>query len=550
MTTRSTYEKVFEYLGTMSNELGSEISEFMNVFKMIHSHQGTSGDVPAGKVKPMGMITEEMVTIYDGFLAKLNEVTDPSTVGSFEIDYPHEYLPVMPDLMRIYLDNNQNSQWITHNLYPKTIQAGSGSKKLEVDVEVASNSIPNGLTVSTYKENVRDTLSKFTSPRVYKLFTTPVKDIDAINRADNKSFSDEFKALKIYQKDKSFFDYLMAFVENENIAKDESLPINDGDANKEELEDIFDMFEIYQLKDRPDHMNSLVIDIMENQKRLESKKERVSALRKKLYTYVSRDQNYTQVLNGEKTSMRLMTLLLVVVLVTFGVVAMRKNTSNLAKTTIISSIAMLILSIHIVRQIFGALTNGGRQRVKEGFENAADIGFTVDSDPNGDPVPVACNRVIVLANFIDKFSEILSREIKQEYFDALNDSQEKDMNVLKQLEREHQTNSHFHQLKNNLTHFKINEAREFKKMAWNGVLATCIIGLLFSVKLQRSLSQNMFTLLAGIVGVTYVTYCLLNYKSILLRDRQDWDRFHWVLNKIESNSASESCNGLKGFQRK
>ena len=75
MTTRSTYEKVFEYLGTMSNELGSEISEFMNVFKMIHSHQGTSGDVQAGtesnKVKPMGMITEEMVTIYDGFLAKL-----------------------------------------------------------------------------------------------------------------------------------------------------------------------------------------------------------------------------------------------------------------------------------------------------------------------------------------------------------------------------------------------------------------------------------------------------------------------------------------------
>ena len=545
MSTKSTYEEVFKKLGTMSNELGSDISEFMNVFKMIHCYTGTTtpDGATSDKVKSMGMITEEMVAIYDGFLDYLTEGT---TDENYTMNYSSEYLPVMPDLIFLYdIKENGNSSWMTNNLYPRKV---ANEDKITVDVETRNGDMPIGMQFKTYKETVLDTLNKFLTPRVYKLFTTPVQEIDDINKADNKSFSEKFKKLKIYQNEKSFFDYLMAFAENELIEKDQDLSLSDSDANADELYDIYDMFQIYEEKDRPDHLNSLVIDIMENQKKIENKKDRVAALRKKLYTYASRDENYTQILNGEKLSMRLTVLMLIVITAIFGAVSLKKNTSNLTKATIISSIAILILSFYIIKQMYVALTQTGKKTVKEGFAENSGLGFTEQA--GSDDGDLLCNRLVVLSNFIDKFSEVLSNEIKQEYFDALNESQEKDMDLLKQLENEHQTNSHFHQLKNNLTHFKINESKEFKKMAWNGILTACIIGLLYGIKLQRKMRNNMFMMISGVVAVIYFTYCLLNYKSIMLRDKQDWDRFHWVLNKIESNSTSGSCNGLSGFERK
>ena len=154
-----------------------------------------------------------------------------------------------------------------------------------------------------------------------------------------------------------------------------------------------------------------------------------------------------------------------------------------------------------------------------------------------------------MAHFIDKFSEVLSSEIKQEYFDALSESQKKDISMLKQLEKEHSVSSHFHQLKNNLTHYKINETDELKKITWNGILVMSLVAMLYALKLQDTISLKLFKLFAGIAGVTFTTYCLLTYKGIMLRDKQDWDRYHRVVNKLGTKTGSGSCNGLSGFAR-
>ena len=185
--------------------------------------------------------------------------------------------------------------------------------------------------------------------------------------------------------------------------------------------------------------------------------------------------------------------------------------------------------------------------VQESFVNDANLGF-VNTETDESSTKTS-DRVLALANFIDKFSQVLSKEIKQEYFDALSDSQDKDLHMLQQLEKEHSVSSHFHQLKNNLTHFKINETYEHKRMVWNGILLTCIIGLLLALKLSDVITTNFTMLLSGILGLTYVTYCLISFKALMIRDKYDWDRYHWVVNKIETSDGG-SCNGLSGFARK
>jgi len=546
----STYLQVLTKLGTLENVLGTEIKEFMNVFKIIHGFQGTDSEdgTVSDKVEATGMISKEVIQIYEEFLTLQTAEEKIEDFEFFVEGYTSTYLPVMPKI--VYMTNFKENG-LTDYRSIELLPMEKVGDRLKVNARVSSGESGSEFSLKTYKDSVRAELGKFVSSKVFKYFAGAVKDLDEINNSNATSFSKEFKALKIYSDEKSFFDYLMAFSVNPDIKEDVRKSLTTDDKNSVELLDIAELFDLYKHTKRPDAMNSLVVDIMEKQRQIDSTKETVGTLRKRLYTFISRDKNYTHVLKNGRRGLYITITLFVILVVIFTGLLFVKNVPEATKAIAIAAISSLILSLHLIKQLFGIIM-GNNKQIKENFVNDAELGFqmeTTNVEGEDETTAKSCNRVLALAHFIDKFSEVLSTEIKQEYFDALSDSQVKDMDMLKQLEKEHSVSGHFHQLKNNLTHYKINETMEYKRMAWNGILLTCVLGLLIAIKLQNNMSARLFKMIAGTLGVSYITYCLISYKALMLRDRQDWDRFHWVVNKIESQ-ASDSCNGLSGFARK
>ena len=144
----------------------------------------------------------------------------------------------------------------------------------------------------------------------------------------------------------------------------------------------------------------------------------------------------------------------------------------------------------------------------------------------------------IMKNFCTKYAEVLSKEIKNEYYDALYISQEKDKKLLDQLEKEHNIKSHFHQLKNNLTHFKINETKEYSKLSQLAIVLVSLVAILYLAVLQDTIDMKIFKIVSGLTLAIFVTYSLLTVKSIMLRDKYDWDRFHWSVKNVRASCKS------------
>lgn len=559
MENLSTFEYMFQKLGKLDSVLGQEIGEFMNVFKMIHGYKGEAGESTDDSIEATAMITEEMVKIYDKFLELYNGggLTADGTV-EFEVEnYTSDTLPVMPKIM--FMTNFRNDTanetgYRIFTLFP--IEKVSRDKlKVEVEIKAGDNSASSGseLTYTKYVNEVKSELSKFVSPRVFKYFAEPVTNLDEINKSNKTSFSDDFKSLKIYSNKSSLLEYLLKFAIDPNMGNDTGLieetelKYTDAFSNMTELLDIEDILKLNLDNSRPDNMNSLVVDVMQNQQKIENTKDRVGMLRSKLHTFISRDENYTRVLSSHRRTLMMVLVALIITAVVFIALSLTKMVPADQKAVALAAGASLWPTIHIIKVVFSMFSRN--KRVKEGYLEAPEMGFGEEAGTDGANPVKSFNVPLALAHFVDKFSEVLSSEIKQEYFDALSESQEKDMMMLKQLEKEHSVSSHFHQLKNNLTHYKIKETEEFKKLTWNGILVVSLVAMLYALRLQDTISLKLFKYFAGIAGVTYTTYCLLTYKGIMLRDKQDWDRYHWVVNKLGSKTGSDSCNGLSGFAR-
>lgn len=560
-TNLSTFEQMFRSLRPMNGLLGTEIKEFMNVFKFIHGYQGSTeggdGEEPpvTDEVEANGMITEEMTQIYKRFVQDHREQGEKTEDYTLIVEnYTSEYLPVLPKI--VYMTNFKDNGLTDYRIF-ELIPKERDEDKLKVTVSVESGEVGNVFTLAKYKDHVTKELKKYVKPQVFKYFAEPVKNLDEINKSNKTSFSNEFKKLKIYSGDEktpggfSLLDYLLKFATDPKIIVNDVVDLKDDneERNYDTLVDIADMLELYKNTSRPDNMNSLVVDVMENQKKIDSTKDKVSALRKKLYTFMSRDDNYTSVLNSNRRGLMIILIALIVTIILFVGLALTTMLPVEKQALALAAAASLWPTIHIIKVVFDMLTS--KKKVREGFVNDEELGFKEETIGEGQDETTTryCNRPLALANFVDKFSEVLSAEIKQEYFDALSESQEKDIAMLQQLENEHSVSSHFHQLKNNLTHYKIRESNEFKKMTWNGLLLVSLVAMIYALKLQDTLSEKMFKFIAGIVGVSYVTYILLTYKGMMMRDKSDWDRFHWVVNKLESKSDGGSCNGLSGFAR-
>jgi hypothetical protein len=210
------------------------------------------------------------------------------------------------------------------------------------------------------------------------------------------------------------------------------------------------------------------------------------------------------------------------------------------KNYIVGSVAVVILVVQILSQLLGMVK---QTRIKESFENSTES-FT---EVLQKPLFVSDNTVntitisYVLANFVDKYNENMTYEVKTEYYESITDKQSQDVKMLEQLHKENETQKHMHQLKNSLTYFKINETREYTSYVTYALILSSMLSILYLAVLNNSLDHNIFVVAGTLSVVLYITYVLLSVKSIMLRDKYDWDRLNWTMNNIKGNSNQERC---------
>ena len=226
--------------------------------------------------------------------------------------------------------------------------------------------------------------------------------------------------------------------------------------------------------------------------------------------------------------------------------------TNADKSTIVVVVASIILFINIILYIIRFT-----YQVKESFSaSTTDIIFVESGDSagfkgftyDGSTTPPQATIVVkeVMKEFSKKYVDLLSKEIKNEYYDTLYESQMKDKKLLEKLEKEHDIKSHFHQLKNNLSHFKINETKEYSKLSQLFIVLISLIAILYLTVLQDTIDMEIFNIVAGLTFIIFVLYVLLTVKSIILRDKYDWDRFNWTVKNVKANMNPEQCP-LPGF---
>lgn len=420
------------------------------------------------------------------------------------------------------------------------VEIRDGKYSLTVDVKDAGESLSNNYN-TVHNFLVKEKLSELMDEKVFKLFSTPVKDIDSLSNG-----SKAFKLLKFdsdnYLYNKSFIDIILDL---EKYTQDSAIPDSEkpvpgetkGTDRYELFKSIYDFMVDTEDKSIPDE-NSLIMDIVKFQNNIDKSKQNIKEERNKIYTYLSRDKNYTKTLKTKRTMLYLSIAALVIISILYGGILYNKGMSNADKSTVVLVMASLILFTNMVLYIM-RFTFQSKETFVTG--NPSISGFTYDASTAG-----TINVSTIMKEFSTRYAELLSKEIKNEYYDALYISQEKDKKLLDQLEKEHSIKSHFHQLKNNLTHFKINETKEYSKLSQLAIVLVSLVAILYLAVLQDTIDMKIFKIVSGLTFAIFVTYSLLTVKSIMLRDKYDWDRFHWSVKNVKSNMNPEQCP-LPGF---
>jgi len=414
------------------------------------------------------------------------------------------------------------------------VDISDGNYTLTVDEKDAGNSLSNNYN-TVHNFLVKEKLSELVDEKIFKLFSTPIKEIDSLSNG-----SKAFKHLKFdsddYLYNKSFIDIILDL---EKYTKIVNVSKTDEETDKYKLfESIYKFMKRTESAAIPDE-NSLIMDIVKFQNNIDKSKQNIKEERNKIYTYLSRDKNYTKTLKTKRTMLYLSIAALVIISILYGGILYNKGMSNADKSTVVLVMASLILFTNMVLYIMRFTFQSKETFIPDDDSNIAGL-FTKD----GDDTTIDVN--VIMKDFSTRYAELLSKEIKNEYYDALYISQEKDKKLLDQLEKEHSIKSHFHQLKNNLSHFKINETKEYSKLSQLAIVLVSLVAILYLAVLQDTIDMKIFKIVSGLTFAIFVTYSLLTVKSIMLRDKYDWDRFHWTVKNVKSNMNPEQCP-LPGF---
>lgn len=396
------------------------------------------------------------------------------------------------------------------------------------------NASASQITFNTYVETVKQRLKNILDKEVFELYTTKLSNLKGVSMPN--------EAMKIY--DMSLFDILMVFVDSNS-----SMTLGNTVAGRQiavfnHLNNINTFFNTMK-EDGADDLNQMIININEKQMDIQSQKDSIKQVKEKLYTLMSRDKNYTTVLSYRRRQFYVFLVLLVIVCIIYGFALISKKIDLKTKNYVVGSVAVVILVIQILSQLLGLIR---QSRVKETFEETQLVAFT---DPLHKPFFVSEATSIndstiidipyVLVNFVDKYNENMTFEVKSEYYESITDKQEKDANMLAQLHKENETQKYLHQLKNSLTYFKINETREYTSYVTYGLVLASLLAILYLAVLNKAVERNIFVVAGTLSVVAYLIYILLSVKSIMLRDKYDWDRLNWTMNSIKGNSNIERC---------
>ena len=393
---------------------------------------------------------------------------------------------------------------------------------------------------------VKEKLRQYLKDDLFQLFSRPVKDIDELSDpTDNRAFKHFTEGDYLY--DKSLIDIILEL----HYIEDTTVTIGEATTDKNK----YDLFEsIYNFMNNTsgvetdsDPENSLIMDIVAFKDSIDESKQKIKDKRNKIYTYLSRDENYTKTLKTKRIMLYLSIAAFIVVSVFYGGILYTNSMTNPEKSTIVLVAASLILFTNMVLYImrFNYQSRETFQASTEIFVTNTIYGFTAVA---GDTSQADIAVPEIMKELCIRYVNILSKEIKNEYYDALYVSQKKDKELLEKLEKEHNIKSHFHQLKNNLSHFKINETKEYSKLSQLAIVLISLVAILYLTVLQDTIDMEIFNIVSGLTFIIFVTYVLLTVKSIMLRDKYDWDRFNWTVKNVQSNMNPEQCP-LPGFPK-
>ena len=486
---------------------------------------------------------ESAVTITKDKTSGLQDAQKKQMNGSYQFHY-------------IEYDGTNGYEYVTLD-----VEITDGIYKLTKNTKKETTSGSTQGILSTNYKNVHnllvnEKLKQYLNDNVYKLFSTPVKDIDSLSNVKTNKVFDYLKDTattnpndNVYNK--SLIDIILDL---EHYIKAATVTTGEKTSNK----DKYKLFEsIYHFmkraNDNPykDSENKLIMDIVSFKDSIDKSKKNIKEQRNKIYTYLSRDENYTKTLQTKRIMLYLSIAASIIISVFYGGILYTNSMTNADKSTIVVVVASLILFINIILYIIRFT-----YQVKESFSApSTDIifvhpSYTTPTSFKGFTRSSQTQATIEVKTIMKEFSieyvDLLSSGTKHEYYDALYESQKKDRDLLNKLEKEHDIKSHFHQLKNNLSHFKINETKEYSKLTQLAIVLISLIAILYLTVLQDTINIEIFNIIAGLTFIIFITYVLLTVKSIMLRDKYDWDRFNWTIKNAKSNMNTEQCP-LPGF---
>lgn len=516
---------------TTGPKLGNSMQHFLDALRIVNGIPFSSGVTRQFMFNGVDIIPYYQTIVSDNNFNTVGTTT-VSIAGTDELKIPEMTVfnivdntsITVIDVVSYFNTKNPDDNTLRYDL-------SKVSRNLTYDEINASAS---QITFNTYVETVKQRLKNILDNEVFELYTTKLSNLKGVSMPN--------EAMKIY--DMSLFDILMVFVDSNS-----SMTLGTTVAGRQiavfnHLNNINTFFNTMK-EDGADDLNQMIININEKQMDIQSQKDSIKQVKEKLYTLMSRDKNYTTVLSYRRRQFYVFLVLLVIVCIIYGFALISKKIDLKTKNYVVGSVAVVILVIQILSQLLGLIK---QSRVKESFEETQFVAFT---DLLHKPLFVSESTIInndtiidipyVLVNFVDKYNENMTFEVKSEYYESITDKQEKDANMLAQLHKENETQKYLHQLKNSLTYFKINETREYTSYVTYALILASLLAILYLAVLNKAVDRNIFVVAGTLSVVVYLTYVLLSVKSIMLRDKYDWDRLNWTMNSIKGDSNQERC---------
>jgi len=513
---------------TTGPKLGNSMQNFLDALRIINGIPFASGITRQFMFNGADIIPYYQTIVRDSNFKTASE-TSVSIIGTEELKMPemtvlsNDYNTVI-DIVPFF-DTKNDDGTLLYNL------SKVSRNRTYDEINLSASQI----TFSTYIETVKQRMKKILDNEVFELYTTKMANLKGVSMPND--------AQKIY--DTSLFDMvMMLLLARNNMTMGTTLSGGRQIAVLNHLNNINTFFATMK-EDGADDLNQMIININDKQMDIQTQKDSIRQVKEKLYTLMSRDKNYTTVLSYRRRQFYVFLVILIIVSIIYGFALASQKIDLDMKNYIVGSVAVVILVIQILSQLLGMVK---QSRVKESFEDTQQVAFT---DPLQKPLFVAefinitdstqIDITHVLVNFVDKYNENMSHEVKTEYYESITDKQSQDAKMLAQLHKENETQKYMHQLKNSLTYFKINETREYTSYVTYALILSSLLSILYLAVLNKSVDRNIFVVAGTLSVVLYITYVLLSVKSIMMRDQYDWDRLNWTMNSIKGNSNQERC---------